>query len=111
MISSVLCLVFEGVAAHDTNYSLVYSSGFLVLVYPTYMLAIYQDNGYFAKRSEDPECRGLDFFDYNLAGASDDSTHLALKHVVQSQVKILAPILHDTNLVFLSTRQSPTAGA
>ena len=102
--SSTMCLVFEGVQAHDANYSLVYASGFLVLVYPTQMIAIYQDNGYFARRVEDPECPGLDYYDHNLAGAGDNSTHLALKHVIQSSVKILIPLLQDTNLIFLSLK-------
>ena len=89
--SSTMCLVFEGVQPHDANYSLVYASGFLVMVYPTHMIAIYQDNGYFARRMEDPDCLGLDYYDHSLAG--DNSTHLALKHVVQSSVKILLPIM------------------
>ena len=66
--SSTDCLVFEGVMPHDTDYSLVYSSGFLVLIYPTQMISIYQDNGYFAKRMDDANCRGLDFYDLNLVG-------------------------------------------
>ena len=33
--STTVCLVFEGVQNHDVNYSLIYSSGFLVMIYPT----------------------------------------------------------------------------
>ena len=51
--SSTICLVFEHVQAHDTDYSLLYSSGFLLLIYPTQMICIYQDNSYFGKRLDD----------------------------------------------------------
>ena len=66
--SSTVCLVFEGVQPHDANYSLLYSSGFLVLIYPTQMICIYQDNEYFARRTEDEDgCKGIDFYDSYLA--------------------------------------------
>ena len=106
--STTPCLVFEGVPSHDVNYSLAYASGFLLLVYPTQMISVYQDNGYFARRIEDPQCRGLDFYDANLVPAAHgdgaSGSGLDLKHVVQSQVRILVPILQGTNLVFVSRR-------
>ena len=49
------------------------------------MISVYQDNGYFARRIEDPECRGLDYFDANLVPvgqAEASGCGLALKHVV-----------------------------
>ena len=72
------------------------------------MISVYQDNGYFARRIEDPQCRGLDYYDANLVPAAHGDgasrSGLALKHVVQSQVRILVPILQGTNLVFVSRR-------
>ena len=53
-------------------------------------------------------CRGLDFYDHSLLGADDGAAMrtLALKHVVQSSIKIRAPLLHNTNLVFVSGRKA-----
>ena len=86
MSSTTECLVFEGVNVHDANYSLLYAAGFLVLVYPTQMICIYQDNSYFSRRVEDPHCRGLDFFYGNLLGGVGQSVGatrgLILKHVL-----------------------------
>ena len=52
-------------------------------------------------------CRGLEFYDHSLLGAEDGAAMrtLALKHVVQSGVKIRAPLLHNTDLVFTSSKK------
>ena len=87
VLSSTLCLVFEKVQPHDTNYSLMYSRGFLCLIYPTQMLCIYQDNEYFETRDEDEGlcgANGLENFDRGLLGGGSGAGArcLALKHVV-----------------------------
>ena len=68
------------------------------------MVCIYQDNEYFARRSQSKDgCPGEDFVDLNLI-SSDNSARLSLKHVVQSQIGIDKPLLIGTDLVFCAKK-------
>ena len=83
--------MFEGVSPSDNAYQLMYSGGFLVLIYPNQMLCLYQDNSFFVDQ-ENPKFPSNSIFDPKLAFEGDKpfqiTKRLALRHVVQSLVPL-----------------------